>query len=408
MGDTGSGARMTGNAQADSTVEGGGSDMPATGSSRGRLLIVDDDTCFCDEMAEGLQKFGHECVTVGSVAEARAYLESGAEVDLVFSALQLDPEPEMELLRYLQARYPHAGVVVMTARDEHERAVTALRNGADDVLLKPFRPEDGYFCAWRTLEKRRATREREAATQRVEPPTIERPVAPRTRRAGRMLSSTVESFVLALHARDAYTAQHSERVATMSVLLAKALRLTAEQVERVRVAALLHDIGKLGIREHILQKNGKLAPEEFDHIKTHPLLAETILQPIKPLRSLIPIVKHEHEAFDGTGYPDGLRGEAIPLEARIIAIADAYDALTSDRPYRKALSTEEAFAILKQGTGTQWDPKLVWAFTRLYNRGSLTVLQREGSALRVRRAVQRRTHLARGSRILLSRPHIGR
>jgi putative two-component system response regulator len=340
-------------------------DAGAPAEPRGRLLIVDNDTSLCDEISAGLRQFEYECVTVSSVAEAKAYLDSGAEVDLVFSALQLDPELEMELLRDLQGRFPHAAMVVMASRDEHEQVVEALRNGVDDVLLKPFSPEDSYFCAWRTLEKRRIAREREAdAAQR-----------PRPKRSRRMLTSTVESFVLALHARDAYTAQHSERVATLSVLLARALRLSPEAVERVRVAALLHDIGKLGIRENILQKSGALAPEEFEHIKTHPLLAETILQPIKPLRSLIPIVKHEHEAFDGSGYPSGLRGEEIPLEARIIAIADAYDALTTDRPYRKALSPSEAFAILKQGAGTQWDPKLVLAFTQLHKRGKLVVLK---------------------------------
>jgi putative two-component system response regulator len=372
--------------------------LEAIAHSKGRLLIVDDDSSFCDEMSEGLRKFGHECVTVSSVAEAKAYLDSGAAVDLVFSALQLDPEPEMELLRYLQNRYPRAAVVVMASRDEHERVVEALRNGADDILLKPFRPEDGYVCAWRTLEKRRVALERAAVSQTVAPAAVSQPVTPRVRRSQRMLTSTVESFVLALHMRDAYTAQHSERVAILSALLAKALHLSAQGVERVRVAALLHDIGKLGIRENILQKNGKLAPDEFDHIKTHPLLAETILQPIKALRPLIPIVKHEHEAFDGSGYPDGLRGEEIPLEARIIAIADAYDALTTDRPYRKALSTAEAFAILKQGAGTQWDPKLVWAFTQLYKRGKIVASKTRDGLPLARRSAQRRAYVSRTGR----------
>ncbi|WP_051529944.1 HD-GYP domain-containing protein [Anoxybacteroides tepidamans] len=177
-----------------------------------------------------------------------------------------------------------------------------------------------------------------------------------------LLDSFITVMTTALDARDTYTAGHSLRVATYSLEIGKRLRLPEEQLQKLYKSAILHDIGKIGIPDAILLKEGRLTDEEFAWIKRHPVLGETILrqvQPIEEIEDLLPGIRSHHERIDGNGYPDGLKGEAIPLFGRIIAVADAFDAMTSDRPYRKGMSVEKALAILQEGKGTQWDTEMV-------------------------------------------------
>ena len=172
----------------------------------------------------------------------------------------------------------------------------------------------------------------------------------------------IQSIAMTIQAKDAYTHGHSDRVAIFTTALARALGLSVDEVENMRIAAQLHDIGKVGVREEVLHKPGPLTPEEYEHVKTHPLVAEQILRPISELGDIVDCIKHEHENWDGTGYPSGLSGEAIPRGARIIAVVDAFHAMTSDRPYRKAMSVEQALDILRNGAGQQWDPRIVAAW----------------------------------------------
>nr|WP_215191469.1 HD domain-containing phosphohydrolase [Exiguobacterium sp. s7] len=183
-----------------------------------------------------------------------------------------------------------------------------------------------------------------------------------------LLNSLFVLFAATLDARDSYTAGHSERVAAYSVELAQALQLPTGQIELLRKSALLHDIGKIGIRDDVLLKEGKLTDHEFAQIQEHPTIGIHILNQISLPAALQPIlagVRSHHERIDGTGYPDRLVGEEIPLFGRIMAIADAYDAMTSDRPYRDGMPVEKALSILESGRGTQWDPAFVDVFIRL-------------------------------------------
>jgi len=173
---------------------------------------------------------------------------------------------------------------------------------------------------------------------------------------------TVTSLVRAIEAKDAYTSGHSSRVAEISCKLGKTVGLDPHQIQLLEWAALLHDIGKIGIREEVLSKPGKLTDEEFDHIKTHPVKSCKVLEPIDALRDIRPAVRHHHEHFDGSGYPDGLHGTQIPLLARIMQIADIWDALTSTRSYRAAMSKEEALKIIRREAGITMDPELVKIF----------------------------------------------
>jgi putative nucleotidyltransferase with HDIG domain len=178
----------------------------------------------------------------------------------------------------------------------------------------------------------------------------------------------IQSIALTIQAKDAYTHGHSNKVAEYTVALARAMGLSSETVENLRVAALLHDIGKVGVREEVLNKPGPLTPEEYDHVKTHPLVAERILRPITELGDIVDCIKHEHENWDGSGYPSGLQDGDIPLGSRIIAVVDAFHAMTSDRPYRKAMSIEKAVRILREGAGKQWDPRVVEAWLDIVPR----------------------------------------
>lgn len=184
-----------------------------------------------------------------------------------------------------------------------------------------------------------------------------------------MFLATMEALARTLEAKDRYTRGHSGRVAEYTVRLATALGIEVPQVESLRLASVLHDLGKIGIRDEVLNKPGRLTPEEYDLIKQHPLIAVQILQPLAVVQDIIPWIKHHHERYDGGGYPDGLAGENIPLGARIIALADSFDAMTSHRPYRRALPLEVALEEVRQGAGRQFDPQLAKVWLKLMKEG---------------------------------------
>ncbi len=178
----------------------------------------------------------------------------------------------------------------------------------------------------------------------------------------------IQSLSSAIDARDVYTAGHSRRVSTYAVAIAREMKLPAEETEVIREGALLHDVGKIGISDRVLQKPGNLTPEEFELIRRHPLIGRRIIERVEGLSPYLDIVELHHENYDGTGYPWQLVGNQIPRDARVIHVADAYDAMTSDRPYRKGMTPEHAVSILKANAGTQFDPDVVAAFVRLHHR----------------------------------------
>ncbi len=182
---------------------------------------------------------------------------------------------------------------------------------------------------------------------------------------------TVESLAEAIEQRDPYTGGHTQRVTQYSLTLAKYLHLNPVEVKWLKISAVLHDIGKIGIDDQILRKPDRLNPREFEEIKQHAIKGAEIIDPIKPLKEIIPGVKYHHEQLDGTGYPEGLKGEHIPIIAKIVAVADTYDAMTTDRPYRKALHKEKAIQELRRCSGTQFDREVVDAFIQAYEAGEI-------------------------------------
>jgi putative nucleotidyltransferase with HDIG domain len=184
---------------------------------------------------------------------------------------------------------------------------------------------------------------------------------------------TIESLALSLEAKDKYTDGHSKRVAYYCEIIAIKLGLSFQEREDLKMAGLLHDIGKIGISEKVLNKPGILTQEEYRHIKEHPLLGAKILQPLEGIDSIINWIKHHHERYDGKGYPDGLKGEKISLGARIIACADAFDAMTTDRPYRKSLPANAALEEIEKAAGNQLDPIICQVFCQLNKEGKLQI-----------------------------------
>ncbi|MZP29648.1 response regulator [Heliobacterium undosum] len=229
-------------------------------------------------------------------------------------------------------------VVLITALHGTSEKIKSLEIGADDFITKPFNPLE-LQARVKSLLRIKALQDELESFQNV-----------------------VFSLAQALEARDDYSVNHSKRTSEFAYQLALRVIDDPGHAELIKTAGLLHDIGKIGIRDEILFKPGKLTPEEFETIKSHPVTGEKICASIQTLAPILPLIRHHHESYNGLGYPDGLRGEEIPLGGRILAIADTYDALTSDRPYRKALPVEEALHILRRHAGEQWDPALIACF----------------------------------------------
>jgi response regulator RpfG family c-di-GMP phosphodiesterase len=276
----------------------------------------------------------------------------------------------IELLKRMKQHDAEIAVIMVSAVDNREVAVEAMRAGAYDYVMKPFHFDEVLISVQRALENRRLVLERKEYQRELERKVEERTreLAEKNEELQRLFISAIESIVLTLQAKDEYTEGHSRRVSVHATGIAREMSLPGREVENIGMAALLHDIGKVGTKESILNKPGKLTAEEGDHIRSHPLIAASILEPITPLAEVIAYIKHVHEAYDGGGYPDGLTGDEIPLGARIIAVADVFDAMTSLRPYRPAIEENVVLDHLREEAGKQFDPTVVQAFLKVYRQ----------------------------------------
>jgi putative two-component system response regulator len=324
-----------------------------------KILVVDDEEQIAQLLAGILRSDGHhaEYVTDGEAALAR--LREGG-FDLLMTDLRMPKMDGMRLIREAKGVDPDVDALVMTAYATADTAVSALRTGVTDYLPKPFGLEqvrESIGKALRSREERRRRKEEVSATR-------EENLRLRADQR-RAYVGIVATLIEAVEAKDRFNKGHSRRVAELSVRFARHLALPGRELDLLETGAKLHDIGKIGVPEEILNKPGKLTDEEFDVIKAHPVIGEQILRPLEFLAEARPIVRHHHERWDGSGYPDGLKGAEIPRPAAILSICDAYDALTSDRPYRPGLPSAEALAILGKGAGTQWHPDLVQEFGAL-------------------------------------------
>ncbi len=327
----------------------------------GEILIVDDEAVVRQLLKRRLSSEGYHCREASSADEALDKLRHNT-VELVILDIKMPGKSGVELLPEIKASYPDTTIIMATAVTNTSIAIQCMKQGAYDYVIKPFNLDEIILSVKRALETRRLELEVRNYQQ-----YLEQRVAEQTNRIRASFLKAITSLAYALEAKDKYTSGHSQRVAQISVIIARELGLPQDDIERIRLAGLVHDIGKMGVKEVVLNKPGCLAEEEFQHIKYHPAMGEHILTPIVDDEEILMIVRHHHERYDGRGYPDGLSGEQIPLGARIMAVADSYDAMTSERPYRNAMSSKKAYAEIERGRDTQYSPEVVDAFINTRN-----------------------------------------
>jgi putative two-component system response regulator len=273
--------------------------------------------------------------------------------------------PELDgvgLLEAVRQRYPDTSVIMLTGMTETTTAVDCLHMGAADFLLKPISVGELQARVARVLEKRALVLQNRFYQQ-----NLERQVHEQAQRIQELFLQGVQMLARALEAKDAYTRGHSVRVSQYAVGTAQRLGFDGASLDGIRLGGELHDIGKIGMREAVLHKPGTLTDDEFRQITEHPALGERMLMPLAAESpDVLRIVRSHHERLDGRGFPDGLRGEKIPIEARIVAVADAFDAMTTERPYRDSRPPEVAVAELRRVAGTQLDPDAVEAFVAAF------------------------------------------
>jgi putative nucleotidyltransferase with HDIG domain len=331
---------------------------------KGVILLVDDEEMIRRLLYKKLSAEGYRCQQAASAEQALEKLKEDS-IELVILDIKMPGKSGVELLPEIKAKYPDTAVVMATAVDDANTAINCMKAGAYNYINKPFNLEEVSFSVRRALEKRRLELENRDYQQH-----LEQKVEEQAQKIRASFFNAVTALAYALEAKDVYTSGHSQRVTEISVAIAKELGLPKESIEKIRLAGLVHDIGKIGVRESVLNKPGSLSEEEYEHVRLHSQTGEHILKPLVGDKEILKAVRHHHERYDGAGYPDGLKGERIPLLARIIAVADTFDAMTSERPYRKALTKEAACAEVERCRGTQFDPEAADAFLKVWRLAS--------------------------------------
>lgn len=347
--------------------------MPSPGAEDGRsvggvqqVLVVDDEEAMCRILARQLGRDGYEVHTASNGVAALEMLQRQKFVAMICD-IGLPDVPGSDVLVHALLLEPHLAVVMCTGADDAHTAKTVLSRGAYDYLVKPVELSVVSESLRRALDERRRRIEREVVETRMRDDLAARSLElERERHALKALTIGVaEALVNAMEKKDRFLRGHSQRVAELGAEIARELGLDAETVRAVHLGGRLHDVGKIGIREEVLHKPGRLTEDEYAHVKEHVALGMEILAPLPDLGEALTFVHHHHERMDGTGYPQGLSGEAISLGGRILCAADTFDALTSVRPYRAPMQDLETLAFLEGLSGPFLDPTVYDALTRV-------------------------------------------
>jgi len=332
-------------------------------ASARRVLIVDDERDIRTTLQAVFGSAGYECRMAGNGREAAALFET-ERLPLTITDLKMPVMDGLQLLQHIKARDADAAVIMLTGVADVRTAVESLKQGASDFILKPMNMDQVLLSAERALEHRQLVLERRDHEALLEYRVTEatRDLATALGELQQTYQATLAALGSALATREVGTELHSRRVHAYSIALARAHRLPETELDALGRGVLLHDIGKIGISDSILLKPGTLSAQEWTIMRTHPEVGRRLLERIPFLQDAIPVVYHHHERWDGTGYPLGLAGSAIPLAARIFAVADAFDAMTFDRPYSKAIPMETARDRIREAAGRHFDPDVVATF----------------------------------------------
>ena len=333
-----------------------------------RILVVDDENHVRSMISAALERQGYDVQMAGSGREALEVLETDA-VDLVLSDIVMQDGNGIFLLDRIRGKLPNLPVVMVSAIHDISVAIDAMRRGAYDYLLKPFECEHLVATVVRALEYRQALQDSQNYKQ-----NLEQVVRARTEMLRQAMDDLEHSYDITLEAlgdaldlKDSETEGHSKRVTAYTIALARAMGISPGEIKIIARGAFLHDIGKMAIPDEILRKPAALTPEEQDIMREHCDRGFHILRKIPFLSESAAIVFCHQEHFDGSGYPRGLKGGEIPIGARIFAVADTLDAITSDRPYRRASSFDSARQEILRCSGTQFDPAVVEVFLKIHN-----------------------------------------
>lgn len=329
-----------------------------------RILVVDDEEAIREIVSSMLQNAGYTTMQASSGKQALEILGSGEEFQLMLSDLMMAEMDGIALLDRVQDFYPDMPAIMVTAVHDISVALAAIRNGAYDYLLKPFEREQLLAMVRRALETRKLRLENRAYQSNLESLVAARTEQLRQTMADleRSYDITLEALGDALDLKDAETEGHSKRVTAFTIAMARAMGMSGDRIRVIARGAFLHDIGKMAIPDAILRKPGALSEPEIMIMREHCARGYHMLKKIPFLADAAEIVYSHQERYDGTGYPRGLMGDEIPIGARLFAVADTLDAITSDRPYRAAQSVKAAREEIRRFSGTQFDPKVVEIF----------------------------------------------
>ena len=370
----------------------------------GSILIVDDEIG-PRESLRMILKPNYEVHTAANGYEALNFI-GREKVDLVTLDLKMPGIPGMDVLREIRKLNNNIEVIIITGYGTLANAIEAIRFGAVDFISKPFNVTEIISIVGKSVERKdfslkiknliqkikdfhligedgrgealsnlnvclQAPRPNEIHSEMKD--SLQQMENLRLQKVSVNYLEFLKVLMYILESKEPYTSGHSERVCYYSDIIAQDLHFPMEQKEELQIATLLHDIGKIGINDAILNKSDKLTAEEWEQIKTHPELGATIASHARQLAPYLPGILHHHERYDGNGYPRGLKGEEIPLEARVLAIADAFAAMTSERHYSTTMSLEDALEELKRGSGKQFDPHLVEVFLEVMKDYPVTI-----------------------------------
>ena len=316
-----------------------------------RILVIDDNAVAREVMSDMLESSGYEVVCAASATEALTrFIDE--RIGLVLTDIVMPDMSGLELLEAMRLHRPNLPIVLVTGANTRDNLTEALRRGADGLVAKPFTHTELDQALTKALD--RAGRSERDLRERLLTPTL------------------TSALANAIEAREEGMRGHCERLTVLAMRLGLAFGIDEEEMETIRLGALLHDIGKIGIPDSVLLKADALSEEETSLMRTHTIIGDNLLEPIELLAAVRPIVRHHHERWDGLGYPDALAGEDIPFGARIMAVADAVEAMSARRVYREPLSEPEIVRELERGRATQWDPQIVEVVLRLIETDAIS------------------------------------
>jgi len=345
--------------------------------SEGNILVIDDEEVICNLIRDTLTDKGYS-VAVNQDAKSGIETVKQNSFDVIFVDLKMPEIDGLTMLERIKQLDSDNTVIMITGYPSFETVRESLHLGAFDYITKPFNLEELIFTIRRAISFRRLNLENKRLMEQLAQENIilEEKVLERTKDLRNLYQElqatylrTIKALAQTIDARDHYTHSHSENVTKYAVTIAQEMKLSAKEVDEIRQACELHDLGKIGIHDYVLDKPAKLTSQEWEEVRLHSLKGAEILESLKFLNGIIELIRQHHERYDGKGYPYGLKGESIHLGARIIAVADAFDAMISERPYReKPFTKQEAIEQVKKNSGTQFDPQIVEEFLKIVDK----------------------------------------